>query len=109
MRAALTRYRVMAWVVGVVLATLVVVAMPLKYIAHVGEGIIGVGWMVHGYLFMAYVATTVDLAWRAKWRLGFTALVCLAGTIPFLSFVAEHQVTRRTRAQLAAQSVTGTA
>ena len=35
-RGALTRYRVMAWVVGVLLAVLVLVGVPLKYLA--GEG-----------------------------------------------------------------------
>ena len=33
MRAALTRYRVIAYVVGVVLIVLVVIGMPLKYLA----------------------------------------------------------------------------
>lgn len=99
MTGALTRYRVMAWVVGVVLASLVLVAMPLKYVAHVGEDTIGLFWMAHGYLFMAYLVVTVDLARRCRWHVGYALLVCLAGTIPFLSFVAEHSVTRRVRAQ----------
>ena len=35
---------------------------------------------------------------RARWTAKGTILVLLAGTIPFLSFVAERVVTRRTRA-----------
>ena len=31
--AALTRYRVMAWIVGVLLIALILVAVPLKYLA----------------------------------------------------------------------------
>ena len=42
MQGALTRYRIIAWIVGVVLILLVVVGMPLKYLADnasVVEGI----------------------------------------------------------------------
>ena len=33
--AALTRYRVMAWIVGVLLIALVLVAVPLKYLGGI--------------------------------------------------------------------------
>ena len=96
MNGALLRYRVMAWIVGVLLVTLVFIAMPLKYLADQPEmvKVIGVG---HGYMFLLYLASAIDLALRSKWRLGFTLLVCLAGTVPFFSFLAEHKVTQRTR------------
>jgi integral membrane protein len=45
-----------------------------------------------------YLLTAFDLALRARWRALGTVLVLLAGTIPFLSFVAEHKVTARMRA-----------
>jgi hypothetical protein len=35
---------------------------------------------------------------RARWSAKGTALVLLAGTVPFLSFVAERKVTHRMRA-----------
>ena len=38
-----------------------------------------------------------DLARRARWSLGRTALLLIAGTIPFLSFVAERRATRLVR------------
>ncbi|HUW17120.1 MAG TPA: DUF3817 domain-containing protein, partial [Actinomycetes bacterium] len=74
MSGALLRYRVMAWIVGVLLVTLVFVAMPLKYLADQPEmvKVIGVG---HGYMFLLYLASAIDLALRSKWRLGFTLLV----------------------------------
>ena len=108
MRGALTRYRVMAWIVGVLLVTLVFVAMPLKYLADqpVMVKVVGVG---HGYMFILYLVTSLDLALRSKWRVTYTALVCLAGLVPFFSFVAEHKVTQRTRATLAAQAAAGPA
>ncbi len=93
LRGALTRYRVMAYVVGVWLVLLVLVAMPLKYFADSPTMVEIVG-PVHGFLYMAYLATALDVAFRARWSAVRTVLVMLAGTVPFLSFYAERKVTR---------------
>lgn len=93
MRGALTRYRVMAYVVGVWLLVLVLVAMPLKYLAD-SPTLVQVVGPVHGFLYMAYLVTAVDLGFRARWTALRTVLVMLAGTIPFVSFVAERKVAR---------------
>jgi integral membrane protein len=95
--AALTRYRTLAYVVGVMLLLLVLVAMPLKYAAGM-PGPVAVIGAAHGFLYCVYLLTAFDLAMRARWTAKGTVLVLLAGTIPFLSFVAERIVTRRTRA-----------
>ena len=95
--AALTRYRAMAYTVGVLLLVLVLVAMPLRYIWDV-PAVVAVVGPLHGVLYMIYLAAAFDLALRARWSAKGTVLVLLAGTIPFLSFVAERQVTRKTRA-----------
>ncbi len=92
MSAALTRFRVMAWVVGVLLLVLVFVAMPLKYFADQPSLVAIVGPM-HGFLYMVYLVTAFDLAVRARWPFVRTLLVLLAGTIPAMSFVAERKVT----------------
>lgn len=98
MAGALLRYRIMAYIVGVLLLLLVFVAMPLKYLADVETPIA----MVHGYMYMIYLITVVDLALRAKWSIfPRTVLVALAGTIPFFSFYAEHKATRWVRQTLA--------
>ncbi|MGC5030434.1 DUF3817 domain-containing protein [Micromonospora sp. DT229] len=91
MRAALTRYRVIAWIVGVVLILLVVIGMPLKY--GFGEPIVveTVG-QAHGFLYMLYLVATFDLSRRVNWPLKRMVLVMLAGTVPFLSFWAERKV-----------------
>ncbi len=94
---ALTRYRVMAYVVGVMLVLLVAVAMPLKYLADT-PGPVAVIGTAHGFLYAVYLLAAFDLALRARWTAKGTVLVLLAGTVPLLSFVAERIVTRRTRA-----------
>jgi integral membrane protein len=95
--AALTRYRVMAWVVGVLLAVLFLVAVPLKYLADL-EGPVAVIGTAHGWLYAVFFLTACDLALRARWTLRGTVLILVAGTVPLLSFVAERIATRKTRA-----------
>ena len=96
---ALTRYRVMAWIVGVLLIALVLVAVPVKYFGHVNEPVTILGTL-HGWLYFIFFLTACDLAVRARWSLKDTVLTVLAGTVPVLSFYAERVATRRTRAAM---------
>lgn len=102
----LTRYRVMAWVTGVLLLVLVLVAMPLKYLGD-DERLVSVVGVLHGWLYLAYLVTAFLLATRLRWSPGRTVLLLLAGTVPFMSFVAERRAVaavRRHRAAPAAPS-----
>ena len=116
MKSALTRYRVLAYTTGVFLLLLTLHVLVQWYQAS-SEGLAfteapGLGrwvpgaehWVpiTHGYLYLAYVIVTVDLWFRARLPVVRTALVVLAGTIPFMSFVAERWVTARVRPMIAA-------
>lgn len=87
---ALLRFRVMAFVVGVGLL-LLCAAMVLKYVVD-SPTLVQVWGPIHGFLYMVYVLVTLDLGFRARWSLGRMILVALAGTVPFVSFWAEHRV-----------------
>ncbi|HVE74420.1 MAG TPA: DUF3817 domain-containing protein [Mycobacteriales bacterium] len=91
MSGALARYRVLAWVVGVVLLLLSVVAMPLKYLGDDPRLVETVG-PLHGALYAVYLVVAIDLGRRRRWSAGKTLLVLLAGTVPFISFVAERRI-----------------
>lgn len=93
MQGALTRYRIIAWIVGVVLIMLVVVGMPLKYLGDDDTVVAFIG-PSHGFLFMVYLVLTFDLGRRAGWSLTRMAVVMLAGTVPFFSFWMERKVSR---------------
>ncbi len=97
LEGALTRYRVMAYVVGVMLLVLVFVAVPLRYFAGVPE-VSKVVSPIHGLLYIVYLVAAFDLALKARWTAKGTVLVLLAGVVPFLSFWAERRVTSRVRA-----------
>ena len=94
--AALLRYRVMAYVVGTLLVVLVCVAVPLKYLADQPTLTTVLG-IAHGYLYVTLLVSIADLWRRRRFALSVVVLVALAGTIPFLSFYAERQITAGVR------------
>ena len=98
----LTRYRVMAYVTGVVLATSCLVGLSF-WPWYAGDTAAGILWTAHGYLYLVYVAAAFHLAYRLRWRPVRTVLVLLAGTVPLMSFVAERRVTADLRRQEAAR------
>jgi integral membrane protein len=97
LRGTLARYRVMSYVVGVMLLILVFVAVPLRYAAGVPE-VSKVVSPIHGFLYIVYLVAGFDLALKARWTAKGTVLVLLAGVVPFLSFWAERRVSARVRA-----------
>lgn len=98
-------YRVLAFVVGVLLAFCALVAAPLKYLAEDGSDLQRFGesasimWLFHGWIFMVYVVVAFLLARRARWSVGFTLLMLVAGLVPVLIFWVEHRVAQKVRAE----------
>ena len=90
--AALRRYRIASFVVGVGLLILVA-AMVLKYAGDAGWAV-AVWGPIHGLLYAIYVLLVFDLSYRAGWKLTNLLKILLAGVVPVLSFVAEHWVNR---------------
>ncbi len=102
-RGALIRYRIMAYLVGTLLIVLVCVGVPLKWVYGDDRVVIWTG-VPHGWLYMILLITAYDLGRRVKWSWQRLILIALAGTIPFLSFVAERSATHNVRAKLAARA-----
>lgn len=123
LRGNLRAYRVMAMIVGILLIVLCLVGLPLHYGYHVSDAAFlaepavaddhstaGWGWrlgtnisaylgVAHGWLYMIFLAAAFLLSRKARWPLGFTIVTLLCGTVPVLSFWAEHRATARTRAE----------
>jgi len=99
-------YRVLAFVVGVLLAFCALVALPTKYLATEGSDLQQFGesasimWVFHGWIFMIYFVVAFLLARRFGWSPGFTILTLVAGLIPLLIFWVERRVTARVREEL---------
>ncbi len=121
LRRPLLAYRVMATIVGVLLVVLVLVGVPLANFdgtgmwgifpstpdiwaagsgAHdLGEAITEYLGVAHGWLYMIFLVTAFLLSRKARWPIGFTLVTLLCGTVPLLSFWAEHRATARVRAE----------
>jgi integral membrane protein len=120
-RSTLLRYRVMATVVGVLLVVLILVGVPLANFDgsgmwgifpstpelfavgstphEVGEAITTYLGVAHGWLYMIFLVTAFILSRRARWEIPFTLVTLVCGTIPLVSFWAEHRATARVRAE----------
>jgi integral membrane protein len=92
MHGAVLRYRVMAYVTGVVLMVLCFVGIPLQIAGH--PAVVDVVGQIHGFLYIVYVVVAFLLARLLRLAPGPTVLLLLAGTIPVLTFVVERWVTR---------------
>lgn len=103
MQRLFTTYRVLAFIVGILLAFGSFVALPLRYLTAEGSSLQQFGesaslvWVVHGWVFMVYVVVAFFLSRRAGWTPVFTGVALAAGLVPLLIFWVEHQVTQRLR------------
>ncbi len=101
-RGALLRYRIMAYIVGTLLVVLVLVGMPLKYFAH-NDIVVTATGIPHGWLYMVLLITAYDLGRRVDWPWSRMLIIMLAGTVPFITFVAEHYATKDVQERIAKQ------
>jgi integral membrane protein len=88
-----TAYRVLAIAVGIFL-----LAACIDWLLHrVDSGIPDLWWlwMMHGYVYIAYLVVAVPFIRKAGWPLNFVALIIVAGLIPILMFVVEHYVSEK--------------
>ena len=99
MQSALKPFRIMAYVVGVMLL-LLVVGMVFKY-GFDNSTMVSVVAPIHGFLYVVYLLAALNLGLKARWSPPYLVGVLIAGTIPFLSFYVESKVTRRVQRELA--------
>jgi integral membrane protein len=101
-RSVLTRYRVMAYVTGVLL-----VLLTLGCIAKYGlqmngaTGFVTAVGIAHGWLYVIYLVLAFDLGSKARMPFGKLVWMLLAGTIPTAAFFVERRVTRELEPRIA--------
>ena len=93
MKAAVLRYRVMAYVTGVVLIILCFVGIPLQIAGY--PAVANDVGVVHGILYVIYLVCAWQLARRLRLAAKPTVIMLLAGTVPVMTFIVERWVTRR--------------
>jgi integral membrane protein len=92
-KAAVLRYRVMAYVTGVVLVILCFVGIPLQVAGH--PAVANDVGVVHGILYIIYLVCAWQLARGLRLAAKPTVIMLLAGTVPIMTFIVERWVTRR--------------
>lgn len=101
---ALKRYRFMAYVTGVMLL-LLVVEMILVYGVRISpDSKRLIAWIpfAHGWIYVAYLVTVVDLWSKMRWAFGRLVVMVLGGVVPVMSFVVEKRVHADADAKIAA-------
>jgi integral membrane protein len=105
-RNLFTAYRVLAYIVGILLALMAFVGIPMKYLlTHgstgqvFGETLTFFVAVAHGWIYMVYLVVAFLLSQRAKWQYSYLFRMVLAGLIPLMMFWVERQVTRRIRTE----------
>ncbi|HWS58534.1 MAG TPA: DUF3817 domain-containing protein [Actinotalea sp.] len=102
-QGALRRYRVMAWVTGVMLLVLTA-EMIVKYVVQPGPEVLAwIEWIpfAHGWIYVVYLVTVLDLWSTMRWGFGRLVSMVLAGVVPVLSFVVERRMHTAGDAQIA--------
>ena len=95
MHAAVLRYRVMAYITGVLIIVVCFAGIPLQVAAHNSFIVNDIG-TVHGFLYIIYVifAYMLSLKLGMKTLSWQTILLLLAGTIPVMTFFVERWMMR---------------
>lgn len=123
MKGTFNVYRVLATVVGISIIILIFVALPLNELHRVNPAWIPLGssaqqfgndvdkylGTAHGFIYIAFVFVAFGLSRMARWSLTFTIVTLICGTIPFLSFWAEHRAIRHVQGLLSQRSAPATA
>ena len=87
----LSRFRMIAITEGISFLVLLVIAMPLKYLADFPMGVTVVGW-AHGVLFVAYLAIAFEVKMALNKSFGWYVKAFIASILPFGTFLLEKQM-----------------
>lgn len=94
MHAAILRYRVMAYVTGVLIIVVCFAGLPMQFVA-------GKPWIdqnigtAHGFLYIIYVIFAYMLAQKLSLTRRQSVIMMLAGTIPVMTFIVERWASRK--------------
>jgi len=86
----LKAFRLLGFLEGGSFLVLLLIAMPLKYLAGMPQAVRMVG-MAHGILFVAYVVIANWLADKDDWSIRQRSLACLSAVLPLGTFVFDRK------------------
>lgn len=87
----LSAFRLVSLIEGISYLVLVLIAMPLKYLADLPLAVRIVG-MAHGVLFLLFVISMFRAGFERDWRVGRWVTLFLASLVPFGFIYIEKQL-----------------
>jgi integral membrane protein len=87
----LTRFRAISVPVGVALAVLVFVGVPLQ-LAGGNASVVHVVGPIHGILYILYLLAGLEVFLKGKLRLGHLVAIAAAGLVPLLVVLVARRV-----------------
>jgi len=90
MNLSVNSFRLISIFEGISFLVLLGIAMPLKYIANIPEGVQFVG-MAHGILFILYVFGAFMMKSKLNWSFQTFSIVILCSVLPLGPFYAERK------------------
>lgn len=91
LRTAIGRLRAVMLAEGISYLVLLFVAMPLKYAAGMPFAV-RIAGMVHGALFVLFIAALLQAASDRGWKASRSALVFAASLVPFANFAMDRRL-----------------
>lgn len=85
------RLRLTGLAEGTSFLILLLIAMPLKYMAGIPEPVKIIGW-VHGLLFMLYIMALINVRLSHKWSFIRLFLAFVASLVPFGTFILDSSL-----------------
>jgi integral membrane protein len=97
MKTPMSRFRLMSILCGTTLLIFAFIYMPAKYgFDAIGEGSNFRFFSIfHGYLYIVYILTVLQLGVQKGMSYKTMAGLILAGTIPFVSFFSERKIAKK--------------
>lgn len=84
-------FRIISHLEGFSFLILLGIAMPLKYVANIPQVVSVVG-MIHGILFILYIAAVIYMKMIDKWGMYRTIGALAASVVPFGNFVLDSKL-----------------
>ena len=93
------RFRAIGIAEGISYLLLLLIGMPLKYMAGIPEVVKLMGWM-HGVLFILYVIALIQVAFADRWSFIKMLIAFIASLLPLGTFIQDKKLRAEEQADL---------
>jgi len=89
-------FRIIAVSEGISFLTLLLIAMPIKYLLGMPEAVKIVGW-IHGILFISYIPGVFLVRKSINWNIAHVGMALIASILPGGTFILDYKLLRKSQ------------